>query len=164
MDNSQSETVQRVIAAIDRGDTLEGLISLEGVPSLWEIPVVKSYLAYCKARERGQYGEGVRLCLSALAAEPHNPAHHLNLGRIHVLGRQKAKAIAAFRKGLSSDAVTNNIPGAEATADGRARQQALILSELRRLGIRKRPPFPSLPRDHRLNRVFGKLLTALQLR
>lgn len=164
MESTQSETVQRTIAFVDHGDTLHGLIALENEPALRELPVVNSYLAYCMAKERGQYREAIRLCEGALKAEPHNPAHYLNLGRIYLLTRQKAKALAAFRKGLSSDAATDHSAAAESDADGRARQQALILAELRRLGIRRRPPFPSLPRDHALNRVTGKLLASLKLR
>ncbi|HSK11310.1 MAG TPA: tetratricopeptide repeat protein [Vicinamibacterales bacterium] len=164
MEKTQSQRVQNLIAVIDWGDTLHGLIALEGAPSLRGIPVVSSYLAYCMAKERGQHREAIRLCEAALKAEPHNPAHYLNLGRIYVLTNQKTKALAAFRKGLSSDATTDNSPAAESPAEGRAKQQALILAELRKLGIRKRPPFPSLPRDHALNRVAGRLLARLGLR
>lgn len=164
METSQSEIVQRAIAAIDWGDTLHGLIALESAPSLREIPVVNSYLAYCMAKERGQYREAIRRCEASLKVEPHNPAHYLNLGRVYLLTKQKAKALSTFRKGLSTDAVTDKSPAAESPADGKAKQQALILAELRRLGIRKRPPFPSLPRQHPLNRVVGSLLSKLQLR
>jgi hypothetical protein len=163
MESTPSEVVQKTIAVIDWGDTLGGLIALEGAPELRGIPVVNSYLAYCMAKERGQCREGIRLCLAALAAEPHNPAHYLNLGRIYVLTGQKAKAVTTFRKGLSSDAVTDKSPAAESPADGKAKQQALILAELRKLGIRRRPPSPSLPRGHVANRVVGKLLARFQL-
>jgi tetratricopeptide (TPR) repeat protein len=164
VENTQSEIVQKAIAAIDRGDTLQGLIALESTPSLRTIPVVNSYLAYCMSRERGQHREALRLCQLALTAEPYNPAHYLNLGRIYLETGHKAKALATFRKGLSNDVSTDKHTAAESPADGQARQQALILAELRRLGIRKRAPFPSLPREHRLNRVVGKLLTTLNLR
>jgi len=164
MQQSRSDFLQKVFAVIDWGDTLQGLIALEGEPALAESPVAKSYLAYCMAKERGQYREAIRLCETALKAEPHNPAHYLNLGRIFVLTRHKAKAMDTFRKGLSGDAVTGNAPAAESTPETRAKQQALILAEMRRLGIRRRPPFPSLPRDHALNRVVGRVLTRLQMR
>ena len=160
----RSEIVQKTIALIDWGDTLNGLVSLEGARDLRELPVVRSYLAYCMAKERGQYREAIKLCEAALAVEPHNPAHYLNLGRVYLLAGHKSKALATFRKGLSADAVKGTSANAESTADGRAKQQALILAELRRLGIRRRPPFPSLPREHRLNRVAGKLLANLGLR
>lgn len=165
MQENQSRFVQKVTAVIDWGDTLQGLIALGGAPeAVRDLPVVRSYLAYCMAKERGQYREAIRLCESALKAEPHNPAHYLNLGRIFVLTRHKAKAMETFRRGLSSDAVTGTSPAAESSPDTRAKQQAQILAEMRRLGIRKRPPFPSLPRSHPLNRVAGRLLTRLGLR
>ncbi len=163
-ESPNSEILRKIIAAIDRGDTLQGLLALEGSPSLREIPVASSYRAYCIAKERGQYREAIRLCQAALKTEPHNPAHFLNLGRIFLLTKQKSKALTTFRQGLSNDTVTANAPAAESTADGQAKQQALILAELRRLGIRKRPVFESLPREHPLNKVAGRVLAKLNLR
>jgi tetratricopeptide (TPR) repeat protein len=163
-ERSPSEIVQRAIEVIDRGNTLEGLMMLEGAPSLWEIPVVSSYLAYCIAKERGQYREAIRVCQSALTIEPHNPAHYLNLGRIFRVSKHNGDAFAAFQQGLSKDAVTVTSAFVESPADEQARQRALILTELRRMGIRKRVPFPFLPRGHRLNRVVGKALSMLNLR
>jgi hypothetical protein len=164
MQQTQSDFVQKVTAVIDWGDTLQGLIALEGEPSVQGIPVVSSYLAYCMAKERGQYREAITRCEAALKAEPHNPAHYLNLGRIFVLTRHKGKAVETLRRGLSADAVTGRAPAAESTPETRAKHQALILAELRRLGIRRQPPFPSLPREHALNRVVGRFLSRLQLR
>ncbi len=161
---AQSEIVQMAIAVIDRGDTFEGLMMLERVPSLWEIPVVSSYLAYCIAKERGQFREAIRVCQSALTVEPHNPALYLNLGRIFRISKHKGDAFAAFQQGLSQDAVTVNSAFAESPADEQARQRALIQTELRRMGIRKRVPFAFLPRGHWLNRNVGKALSKLRLR
>lgn len=163
MEPTQSDIVKKAIAAIDFGDTLQGLVALESARSLHDIPVVRSYLAYCMAKERGQYREAVRLCESALTAEPHNAGHYLNLGRVYLLTRQKGKALATFRKGLSKDAATGPSATAE-SAERQAKQQALILAELRRMGIRRRAPFPSLPREHLLNRGVGRLLARLHLR
>lgn len=164
LDHSEFEDAQRVIFAIDRGDTLHGLIALECSPQLRRLPAVESYLGYCVARERGKVREAVRLCQSALNAEPDNPAHYLNLGRVFLVAQDKGKAIAAFWKGISK------APGGESGAlvkraqRGHAREHNLILDELRRLGIRKKAPFPSLDRRHPLNRVAGKMLATLGLR
>ncbi len=163
-ERAQSEIVQRAIAVIDRGSTLEGLMTLEGAPSIREIPVASSYLAYCIAKLRGQYREAASMCQSALTVEPDNPAHYLNLGRIFLVSKRKGEAFATFRQGLSKDAVTYTSALAESPADEQARQRELILTELRRMGIRKRVPFPFLPRGHRLNRVVGKALSMLNLR
>jgi tetratricopeptide (TPR) repeat protein len=160
----QFETAQRAIFSIDRGDTLQGLIALECSPQLRTIPAVESYLGYCVAKERGEFREGVRLCQAALSAEPNNPAHYLNLGRVLLLTQDKTKAIAAFWKGISK------APGAELgvlvkrAERGHSREHNLILDELRRLGIRRKSPFASLHRTHPLNRVAGRLLATLGLR
>jgi hypothetical protein len=164
VDYSEFENAQRVIFAIDRGDTLHGLIALECSPHLRRIPAVESYLGYCIAKERGTFRDAVRLCQSALTAEPDNPAHYLNLGRVFLIAQDKSKAIGAFWKGISK------APGAEAgvlikrARRGHAREHNLILEELRRLGVRKTAPFPSLRRGHPLNRVAGKVLATLGLR
>jgi tetratricopeptide (TPR) repeat protein len=163
MDPTQSEIVQKAAAAIDFGDTLQGLIALESARSLQDLPVVRSYLAYCMAKERGQFREAIRLCETALAAEPHNAAHYLNLGRVYLLTKQKGKALTTFRKGLSKDAATGMSTAAE-SAERQAKHQALILAELRKMGIRRRAPFPALPREHPLNKFVGKVLARFQLR
>jgi tetratricopeptide (TPR) repeat protein len=164
VDHSEFENALRVIFAIDRGDTLHGLIALECSPHLRRIPAVESYLGYCIAKERGKFREAVRLCQSALNAEPDNPAHYLNLGRVFLIAQDKGKAVATFWRGISK------APGAESgvlvkrAQRGHSREHNLILGELQRLGIRKKAPFPSLHRGHPLNRVTGKLLATLGLR
>ena len=164
VDHSAFENALRVIFAIDRGDTLHGLIALECSPHLRSIPVVESYLGYCIAKERGRLKEAVWMCQAALKAEPDNPAHYLNLGRVFLIAQDKAKAVAAFWQGIAK------APGAEAgvmarrAQRGHAREHNLILDELRRLGVRKKAPFPSLGRSHPLNRVAGKVLATLGLR
>jgi len=163
LSSSETQAVQEAIAVIDRGDTLHGLIALECSPRLREVPAVNSYLAFCIARERGQVGEALKMCQSALNAEPRNPAHYLNLGRVYLLARKKEKAIATFRKGLSSDPTVDVHVAAESTPRDQAWQRALILKELRRLGIRRRPPISGLGREHPLNRILGKVLTTIHV-
>jgi tetratricopeptide (TPR) repeat protein len=164
VDSLQFEAVQRVLFAIDRGDTLHGLIALECSPEFRALPAVESYLGYCVAKERGEFREGVRLCQSALHAEPNNPAHYLNLGRVFLLAQDKSKAIATFWKGISKAPGAERGVAAETSARGHAREHGLILDELRRLGIRKSTPFPALHRSHPLNRITGKLLATLGIR
>jgi len=160
---SESEIVERAIDAINRGKTLEGLVLLEGTPCLAPTPVVMSYLAYCIAKERRQYREATRKCESALAIEPHNRAHYLNLGRVFLLGRHKRKAFAAFQLGLASG-VTHTTASPVPSEDVQPKERELILTELRRMGIRRRLPFSSLPRQHPLNRMVGKALSVLNPR
>ena len=53
IDHSEFENAQRVIFAIDRGDTLQGLIALECSPHLRSIPAVESYLGTASPRSAG---------------------------------------------------------------------------------------------------------------
>jgi tetratricopeptide (TPR) repeat protein len=164
VESTQSEVVRKAIVAINQGDTLQGLIALEHATSLRTIPVVNSYLAYCMSKERGQHREALRLCEAAIKQEPKNPAHYLNLGRIYLITGHKAKAMATFRTGLAKEVTADGNTSAESPADMQAKQQALILAEMRGMGIRQRAPFPSLPRAHPLNRMIGKVLTRLAFR
>lgn len=163
-DSPQMEAARQVFCAIDRGDTLHGLIALECSPELRAVPTVNSYLAYCIAKERGRIREAIQLCQSALDAEPRNPAHYLNLGRIFLQTGDKAKAIATFWKGISRAPGAERGVAIESSQRGHSREHQVILEELRRLGIRKRPPFPSLHRGHPLNRIAGRLLATFGVR
>lgn len=111
-----------------------------------ESPEMLSLMGYSLARDAGQFRKGIELCLKAVALNPHNCDHYLHLGRIYLLADKKDFAIKAFRKGL------------------KIRKDARIIEELRRLGIRRSPPFASLSRNHIVNRVMGRVLNTLKLR
>lgn len=163
-DSIQLDAAQQAFRAIDNGRTLHGLVVLESSPELDALPAVKSYRAYCIAKERGQVREAVRLCQAALDAEPHNPLHYLNLGRVLLQAGDKANAIATFWKGISRAPGAERGVAFEAPDRSHAREHALILGELRRLGIRKRTPFPALRRGHPLNRIAGRVLATFGMR
>lgn len=127
--------------ALAGGDTLVALMHFETASRLRAVPVVKSALGYCLAREHKQYQRAVTLCREALAAEPADPRHYYHLGRIFLLTRQKTQAIVMFRRGL------------------KVQRYQPIIDELRRLGVRKPPLFSALPRNHILNKSFGRLLS-----
>jgi len=164
LDSGRMDAVPMAMAAIDRGDTLHGLIVLEGIPSTLATNVARSYLAYCIARERGQVQRASAICRAAIAAEPDHPAHYLNLGRVLLLAGDKSKAIAAFWRGISRNAGPEGAGAADWPRSGMRREYDLIMDELRRLGIRKPPPFPSLRRGHPLNKYVGKLLARIGMR
>jgi hypothetical protein len=164
-DSDQSLTVRQAISAIDAGHTLHGLITLECAPGLRGLPLVRSYLAYCMAKERGEVKNAMSLCQDALATDPGHPAHYLNLGRVFLVAGDKPRAIAAFWRGISSK---NSGPVGTSASDwpkqGRRREYDLIMDELRRLGIRKPPPFRALQRSHPLNKYTGKILARIGMR
>ena len=110
-----------------------------------ESPEMLSLMGYSLARDAGQLRKGIELCLKAIALNPHSCDHYLHLGRIYLLAGKKNIAITAFKKGL------------------KIRKDARIMKELRMLGIRRFPPFDSLPRNHVVNRVIGRILQILRL-
>lgn len=106
-------------------------------------PASCSYLAWCRAKLRGEYKEASALAEKGLAQEPTTPLHYLNLGRIHLLAGNKVRAMEVFRQGLPFD------------------NYGEIVKELEQLGSRKTPLFPSLSRAHPLNHYLGLLMSRL---
>lgn len=108
-----------------------------------ESPEMLSLMGYSIAREAGQFRKGIELCLKAIAMDPHNSRHYLHLGRIYLLAKKKDIAIKVFKKGLKTS------------------KDPKIIAELSLLGTRRSPTFSSLPRQHIVNRMFGRVLHAL---
>jgi tetratricopeptide (TPR) repeat protein len=134
------------VQSLARGEWPAALACFENAARLKSTPLHNSFLALCIARERGQYKKAVSLCTEALEAEPDNSLLYLNLGKVHLLQKERDEAIRIFRLGLGRE--TN----------------AQIIAELDKLGSRKPPPLSFLKRDNPLNRYLGKILTKLGLR
>ncbi len=130
--------------------------TLKALREFPEDPLLTSYHGYLVASVDNQPRKGVAICREALKrlegtrssdADLLYALSYLNLGRACLLGNLKSDAIEAFKKGLSHD------PGNKE-----------LLSGLKKLGIRKRPVFLSLPRSHPLNKYAGIILSRLKLR
>lgn len=134
------------LAAFKGDDTLSALVHFEKACQLETKPQFLSYLAFCLAKERGQYKKAISLCREAMESDPGNPAHYLNLGRIHVLMGNKSDAILTFREGLALG------------------QNADISEQLEVLGARRKPVFPFLGRSNPINKFVGIILSRLGLR
>ena len=109
-------------------------------------PLVRSYIAYCRAMTDGIYPEVVSACQDARREEPKNSDIYLNLGRIHLLAGNRKQAIQVFRLGL------------------RHQRNSRISAELNALGLRKQPPLPFLQRSNPVNKYLGLIMTRLCLR
>ncbi len=140
------ELFKKGVRAVDSGNWLTALACFEKVVMLEERPVYLSYLAACIARERGQFNKAELLCRESLDKEPDLPVHYLNLGRVLLFQGKKKEAIQTFREGM-----------------GKGYEQRIV-TELERLGTRKKPVIPWLRRDNPLNKFLGILLTRLGLR
>jgi tetratricopeptide (TPR) repeat protein len=131
---------------LGESNILAALACFEKAYAVEKTPKTKSYLAYCIATERGQITEAVSLCQAAIKAEPDNPEHYLNLGRVYLKAKRKDEAIAELRRGLSFGANQD------------------IKDILEGLGLRKKPVFQFLPRNNFLNKYTGIVLARLRLR
>lgn len=140
------DLVKEGITALGAGNTARALKHFEEAAELDETAELLSHLAYCLAKEKKDFTGATALCKSALEDEPWNSLHYLNLGRVHLLAGRRKEAINTFRDGL----LHQNNPR--------------IKDELNRLGTRRYPFFASLPREHILNRVVGKLFHKMGFR
>jgi Flp pilus assembly protein TadD len=141
-----NQLIRKGVVAAEKGDTLVALVHFEDAAKLEATPTVRSYLAFCLARERRQLQKAISLCNEALQQEPNNPLHFLNLGRVYLVAGQKGKAIQTLRRGLKLG------------------RNPLIMEELKRLGMRQPPVFPSMGREHPLNKYLGLMLKRLGMR
>ena len=128
------------------GDWLSALSSFEKAVQLECCPLYSSFLALCIAKERGLYRKAITICEEAIAIDPTNTFHFLNLGKILLLRGDKIEAIRIFRAGLKID------------------RDPLIIMELNNLGIRKSPVIPFLLRNNPINKYLGIILHKLARR
>jgi len=138
--------IREGLKELKAGNTLAALAHFEKVQGAGDDPVRSSCLGFCIAKERGQIRKGAGFCRAALAADPDNPLHALNLGRIFLLAGDKPAAVAAFREGMRRVA------------------DPALAAELEKLGTRRPLVFPALRRQHPLNRFAGFALAKLGLR
>jgi Flp pilus assembly protein TadD len=106
-----------------------------------------SYLGYGIARYERRVKEGLALCQHSIKLQFYEPENYLNLARVHLLARNRRKAVEALNRALKLNASN---PGALALA--------------REIGWRRRPVIPFLPRSNFLNRLLGRLSYRLRLK
>ena len=133
----EKKTLEKGMAAVDRGDTKFGLACLESLFEAGHEPVLASYFAVCLAKERGELQRALVLCREAMEDDPGNSLHYLNLGRVLVTAERKREAIKVFRDGLLYG------------------KNGLIGKELDMLGWRRPPVISRLRREHPVNRLLG---------
>ena len=110
-------------------------------------PELLSYYGLCLALADNRIQKGTLLCKMALEMDKFQPELYLNLGLIYLNDNQKSKAIKTFRKGLDY-----------------AGKNDEIVEELIKLGARRNPPIPFLPRSNFINKHLGIFLYRLRTR
>ena len=144
--NEAEKLFTKGVEAIKNGNMVSALVYFEKATQLDNNPTNRSYLAFCIARERGQFKKAISLCEEALKEDPENPVHYLNLGRVYILTGQKTEAMRILREGLTYE------------------ENREIVDELVGLGMRKPSVIPLLNRRNLLNKYLGIVLARLGLR
>jgi tetratricopeptide (TPR) repeat protein len=134
------------LKALASDDTAEALFFFDQAAADGESPRASAYLAFCMAKELGEFGRAVDLAREAVRQDPHNPELSLILGRVHLLAGQKQAAIRVFQQGLQSG------------------DSATLRDELDALGVRRAPPLRFLKRSNPINKYLGLFLTKMNLR
>ena len=103
-----------------------------------------SYFGLSVAKARRPTREAIKACETAASEAFYNPNLLLNLGQVYMMAGKRAKALAAFHKGLRI-----------------APEHRALAAALAEVDRRSRPVFPRLHRDHPLNRWLGRLRAAM---
>lgn len=107
-------------------------------------PVYLSYYGLCLANVGGDYKSAIRACRQAAKAMPRDPVIRVNLGRVY---RLKGDIGSAHREFLTAHRLDKQHPAPAA--------------ELTRMGVRRPPVIPFLPRSNWCNRYLGRLRAAI---
>ncbi|HWR57652.1 MAG TPA: tetratricopeptide repeat protein, partial [Thermodesulfovibrionales bacterium] len=117
-------------------------------------PFLLSYYGCLEAVASKNYDSGIDACHRAIedlkkrvpfGEEFFYPVFFLNLGRAYLAAGKRAEAVNAFKRGLETDGENRD-----------------LLWEVRKLGIRRKPPVPFLRRSNPINRYIGQLLHTLK--
>lgn len=137
--------------ALEERRFLESLAFFESALNLEEksgnpAPRMKylSYYGLSLSLAAGRTPEAIEMCERALSVEFYNPDLYLNVARVYLAAGERRRAHKALCQGLRIE----------------KGHQGLI-TEIRRMGLRRRPLFSFLPRDHMLNRLTGQLVTRI---
>lgn len=113
-------------------------------------PYLLSYYGCLIAVIENNTKEGIKICEDAIryfkistpfGSEFFYPVFYLNLGRAYLKAKKKKLAVQAFKEGLKSDPENKD-----------------LLWEMKKIGVRAKPPLPFLARSNPINKYIGMLL------
>lgn len=104
-----------------------------------------SFYGLCLSIATDNLKEAIQFCRKAVELEFYNADLFHNLGLVYLLSGNRKDAHQTFIEGLK---MQNN--------------HREILLELKKMGVRKKPPLPFLSRNHFLNKISGKIIAALK--
>jgi predicted Zn-dependent protease len=103
-------------------------------------PRYLSYYGLIVALAEDNLQDGINFCRAAIHRVSYEPDFFINLSKVYSKAGQRKKALEALVEGLNFD-----------------KNEARIIMEMKRIGVRRRPSLRFLPRNHILNKTLGKL-------
>ncbi|MDA8170851.1 MAG: hypothetical protein M0Z48_03375 [Nitrospiraceae bacterium] len=124
----------------------------EGLAHYPDNSFLLSYHGFLRAKLGIGVSEGIEECMKAVkntlklpfGAEFYHPFLYLNLGRAYLAAGRKREAMSAFKKGFAADPSNRELQ-----------------SEIKKMGLRKKPAVPFLDRGNPINKYAGKFKSAL---
>jgi predicted Zn-dependent protease len=110
-----------------------------------ENPLYMSYYGLILALFEQNYQDGINFCRAAILLSVCESELYINLSKVYTKAGQRKKALETLVEGLKY-----------------SRTKTQLLGEMKRIGCRRRPVLPFLPRDHFLNMALGKLTHRLR--
>jgi len=139
------------LQALEERRYLESLAFFESALNLEEksgnpAPRMKylSYYGLSLSLAAGRTQEAVEMCERALSVEFYNPDLYLNVARVYMAAGERRRAHKALCQGLRIE-----------------KGHTGLISEIRRMGLRRRPLFGFLPRNHPINVLTGRLVARI---
>jgi len=154
---SRNDYIREIRRLINRRKLGEAAAVVEDAAALYpDDPFIMSFSGYLAGAAKKDFKGGIETCKKALSlyrargisgGDYYLHFFYLNLGRLYLETGRRDMAVQHFYKAIEFD------------PDNRE-----VTAELERLGIRKRPVIPFLPRKNFINKYLGLLLSRLGLR
>lgn len=139
----RARRVRALLAEGDRAEVPERQLALYAAAHRLDLndPLAMSAHGMALATVKGAYQQGIVFCEEAVRRIGANPDLLVNLARAYTAASSKREAVRCLRRALARSG--GHHPAA--------------LAELLKLGLRRRPVIPFLPRSFFLNKFLGKL-------
>lgn len=141
----REECIRMAVALFHRGEYARCLSLLSDLKGGAEDdPRVVAFRGACRALTGGRVRAGIECCVQALRQAFYIPDLYCALGVVLLRAGDRAKAFAAFQRGLRIDP-----------------RHPALRKRVREMGVRRRPPLRFLRRSHPANRVLGMMRARL---
>lgn len=141
--SERSRRIRALLAEGDRAEEPQRQLALYAEAHRLDLndPIAMSAHGMALATVKGAYQQGIVFCEEAVRRIGANPDLLVNLAKAYTAASSKREAVRCLRRALARSGGTHQA----------------ALAELLKLGLRRRPVIPFLPRSFFLNKFLGRL-------